>query len=114
MDYIDIGEFPVYYTGDSIIEIKNKVKRNRHIKYNKIKKIIEDVMSKKEDYVIVGSELLKKSRKTYRNPNIKNGCNLYSNITFKNGCVYANINTVKSDNNILYRRYKIGMPLFSN
>ena len=36
MDYIDIGEFPVYYTGDSIIEIKNKVKRNRHIKYNKI------------------------------------------------------------------------------
>ena len=112
MDYIDIGEFPVYYTGDSIIEIKNKVKRNRHIKYNKIKKIIEDVMSKKEDYVIVGSELLKKSRKTYRNPNIKNGCNLYSNITFKNGCVYANINTVKSDNNILYRRYKIGMPLF--
>ena len=85
MNYIDIGEFPVYCTGDSIIEIENKVKRIRHIKYNKVKKIIEDVMSKKEDYVIVDSELLKKPKKTYRNPSIKNGCNLYSNITFKNG-----------------------------
>ena len=38
MEYTDIGEFPIYCTGNSIIEIKNKVKRNRHIKYNKIKK----------------------------------------------------------------------------
>lgn len=73
MEYTDIGEFPVQYIGNSIIEIKNKVKRNRHIKYNKIKKIIEDIMSKKENYVIVGSELLKKSRKTTREPNISCG-----------------------------------------
>ena len=71
-------------------------------------------MSKKENYVIVGSELLKKSRKTTREPNIKNGCNLYSNITFKNGCVYANINTVKSNNNVFKILKEITYKEFNN
>ena len=111
MEYINIGEIPVYCTGDFIIEIKNNIKRKRYIKYNKLKKIVESTICGIEDRIIIGPELLRNTKQQTKKPNIKKGCNIYSHLTFKNGCLYAVVKTVKSDNNIIYHRYKDGMPI---